>query len=241
MKSARKITMLFGIMTILSITINCEEGRCITEINGKPINEIPMYGEIEKCPELRRSDSLFLTSVLEKTKGDKKTAYIGVSNSAWKAFYANDLLTAIKRFNQAWLIDSTEEQAFWGFGIIEGKQGNFNKSIEYLKRASILDEKNGNILSDLGFTYTRKGQTLSGQEKENLFATADSLFHLSTQLTPDGGCKYSQWAILKFYKNDLDSALRLVQDAESRNYEVDKAFKTDLEERIKAGNGALKR
>jgi hypothetical protein len=82
-----------------------------------------MYGNIKKSPEKLKSDETFVAAIVEKA-GSRESAFNITCKKAWEAFYENDLETAIKRFNQAWLIDSTKAEVYWGFGIYLGSQND---------------------------------------------------------------------------------------------------------------------
>ncbi len=43
--------------------------------------------------------------------------------SAWEKLNAGDSTTAMKRFNQAWLLDPSNPQVFKGFAAVLRKQG----------------------------------------------------------------------------------------------------------------------
>ena len=132
-------------------------------INGyawaeRPENEIPMYGG-DRAPLVEREPPKNA-----KEKADFQEWSRGTSQLGWEYFYKGDADTAIKRFNQAWLFDPDNPQVWWGFGVIMGDRGmkeckdNFLlKAIEYLQKASSLDEKNYQIMIDLAITYTRLG------------------------------------------------------------------------------------
>ena len=57
----------------------------------------------------------------EKTFGDHKKASEYYVSKGWEYFYDNDDETSMKRFNQAWLLDNTNSQIYWGFGNLLGK------------------------------------------------------------------------------------------------------------------------
>src|SRR4051812_13341381 len=82
--------------------------------SSEPVNEIPMYGGARKTPEQEKADKDFTDSVT-KNGTTKEQASKLLTDRGWEAFYNNDLSTAIKRFNQAWLLTPKETRVLWGF------------------------------------------------------------------------------------------------------------------------------
>ncbi len=94
-----------------------------------PLNEVPMYGEQAKTPENERADQQFIDEVLSKgvtrAEGARQVAQYG-----WQALAKNDVSTAIKRFNQAWLLDHDNASAYHGFAVVTLKRGGKAADIE---------------------------------------------------------------------------------------------------------------
>tara|TARA_R110000868_G_scaffold295250_4_gene555681 strand:- start:1093 stop:1434 length:342 start_codon:yes stop_codon:yes gene_type:complete len=88
------------------------------------INLLPMYGEVKKCEQQIISDDEFILESEKQFKNRKKAAEYYVSQG-WEYFYKDDNDTSMKRFNQAWLLDKTNAQVYWGFGNLLGKKSEF--------------------------------------------------------------------------------------------------------------------
>ena len=82
------------------------------------INEQPMFGNQPKTPEMARADAQFIAAA-EKygythAQGSDKSVQLG-----WQYFFdKKDIATAMKRFNQAWLLDPDNGDAFHGFAVL---------------------------------------------------------------------------------------------------------------------------
>ena len=60
---------------------------------------------------------------------------------------------AMRRFNEAWLLNPKNYQAFWGFGAVLSEQGKLVEAIEQLETArELIDDPKQRValLSDLG-------------------------------------------------------------------------------------------
>lgn len=100
--------------------------------HDEKINLAPMYGAgvVEKTVKQKITDSIFIDEVL-KLCGTYDSACKAQNNLAWGYFYDGKIRTAMKRFNQAWLLDSTNASEYFGFScILEVIKENPNEFFE---------------------------------------------------------------------------------------------------------------
>lgn len=138
--SATFLTIIF--LSIESINASAQVVR-----NGD-INLLPMYGGVEKGRSLRKADAEFL-AFCDKKFPSRKEAAAHHAAKGWEYFYANDFKTAIKRYNQAWLLDSTNASAYWGFGVIEGRQEHITEALRYFQLSLRYAPANRRLLIDI--------------------------------------------------------------------------------------------
>ena len=82
-----------------------------------PANEQPMYGGVAKPAALVEADQHFIETVLKRGYTRAKGSDDAVT-TGWNYFFQKDLATAMKRFNQAWLLDPDNGDAFHGFALV---------------------------------------------------------------------------------------------------------------------------
>lgn len=87
--------------------VECKEG----------INLLPMYGKVQKCKRQLESDKEFL-SLSDKEEPNRSKAAIKMMDAGWYYLHQGDYDTAMKRMNQAWLLDSTNVIIFASFAVI---------------------------------------------------------------------------------------------------------------------------
>lgn len=101
-----------------------------------PVNELPLYGGITKSPAMVEADQKFVDAVLQqgftRAKGSDKAV-----QSGWESFRKGDLATAIKRFNQAWLLDPDNGDAFHGFAVVVMARDNNAAAADTLFKTGI--------------------------------------------------------------------------------------------------------
>ncbi|MBC7863790.1 MAG: tetratricopeptide repeat protein [Bacteroidia bacterium] len=88
----------------------------------------PMYDNMNRTSEQRLSDQKFIETMMEDS-GDKTIAAKKMANRGWYYFFHNVIDTAMFRFNQSWLMDSTYAESYFGFAAIREYQG-LNKEAE---------------------------------------------------------------------------------------------------------------
>lgn len=108
-------TLIYLPLYILSSIIF---NSCAQQIECKQgINLLPMYGNIQKCKDQLDSDKEFL-ELSDKHQPDRATAAIEMLDNSWYYIHQGQYDTAIKRINQAWLLDSTNIAIYTSFAVI---------------------------------------------------------------------------------------------------------------------------
>ncbi len=87
-------------------------------------NTLPMYGgkDAIATPIQHKANADFINTFI--TQGvSREEAASGIAKGAWNHFNQGDLETAMKRFNQVWLLDPKNSESYKGFIAILEKQG----------------------------------------------------------------------------------------------------------------------
>ena len=181
---------------------------------GSSINEIPMYGGAKFTPQQQEANEQFIEQMVNRAgsreKASEKSAELG-----WYYYYKNRPRIAMKRFNQAWLLNPDNAHAYWGFGLLSAGYGKEDQAIEMLEKALSLDPNNTRLLGDVANSYVEKAKTLSKASQETkmeFFQRAERLFIKAEQLKPDK-CTYAQWAVLSYYQGDFEKCLEKARRA----------------------------
>ncbi|MGB5165799.1 MAG: carbohydrate binding domain-containing protein [Woeseiaceae bacterium] len=99
-----------------------------------PINELPMYGLRDKTPEQLRADEAYIRHMTRGGRSREASAEVAAKN-AWNVFYRGDKAAAIRRFNQAWLLDPDNQLALWGFAVTAIDRGDWDAALRYYRMA----------------------------------------------------------------------------------------------------------
>ena len=115
--------VVFGLICLISINLSFAQ---------KPDNNEPRYGNIIKSKSDLDADNNFILEVVKKY-GSRTEAARKHTEFGWDYLKQGDNVTAMKRFNQAWLLDSTLLDIYWGFGAVIGARNQYDQAIGYLK------------------------------------------------------------------------------------------------------------
>jgi Flp pilus assembly protein TadD len=89
---------------------------CVTKKSyDAPVNEQPFYGFAAKTPAMIEADEKF---ALEANKIGKDKAFAASLLRGEEALSKNDLATAARRFNQAFLLEKSESRVYHGFALV---------------------------------------------------------------------------------------------------------------------------
>lgn len=195
---------------------------------AQDINLQPKYGLLPKNEAQKTSDTKFLATIDEHYKGNRKKAAEDVSARGWQFLRQGNVSDAMKRFNQAWLIDSSNGSALWGMAAIQGSSGNLNESLKLFAEAESL--LGGDI--DLTADYAKALGIAGAQTKNNaLLNDAFARFARVHDEAPQHTLNLQNWAITLFYVGNYVEAWKKLKLAEAtpRRAEIDQNFVAALQ------------
>ncbi|MBI3502267.1 MAG: tetratricopeptide repeat protein [Bacteroidetes bacterium] len=99
----------------------------------------PMYGKAPRTKEQISADKEYVDAML-KIHGDKYKAAKNAARDGWYYFFHETMDTAMFRFNQCWLIDSTYAESYFGFAAIREYQGLRNDAETFYQMAYKTDK-----------------------------------------------------------------------------------------------------
>lgn len=194
-------TNLLTLALLISLAACSDAQDCRSDINV-----LPMYGRVKKCKEQIAVDEVFLKE-MDNLYHDRKIASMEIANLGWEHFYKNELETAMKKFNQAWLLDSNNYQAYWGYGNIEGKRKNYKESIAFFERALSLNDTNASLLESSSTSFFH---LFLNDNDEQYLDTGINYLRRSLSIDSNNIRALSQLVIAYSY-NNKDSAFKYMQ------------------------------
>lgn len=176
---------------------------CTAPSGGPRIDNLPMYGQpgITR-PELwKKADADFIAKATAGFGGDRKVASKAWSEQADRFLAQQNLDFAMRRYNQAWLLDDTNYEVYWGFGRVMVESDHFEDGVRFTKQAVELcrdDVQLPAVYSDLGVAYSYFADSIPQErssERSTAFAAASEAFAKSVELNPNYGNAWRRWSI----------------------------------------------
>src|SRR5450432_2959247 len=116
---------------------------------------LPKYGHVEKTAGQLEADSEFIQVALPRF-ATKRLASEHLIDLGFKYLY-HDVKTAMYRFNQAYLLDSTNSDIYWGYGAVYMILEDYPRAKEQYEEGLLQDSVNTRILTDCGTYFMTQG------------------------------------------------------------------------------------
>jgi len=191
-----------------------------------------MYGYTDTPLSLTQAHEQF---VLETTAayGSRETASEALAKKGWFLYEHDDLAAAMRRFNEAWLLNPRGAQPYWGFGAILHDQGKVGEARAMLTRAFELDPLNPRLMADLAHLVAQDAtQARVPAEREKLFTKACELFETASVLDPVNGHSYGLWALALYDRGRYAEAWVKVRKAQDLGETIPEKFLQMLRQKM---------
>lgn len=198
---------------IMILTVACKKDIC-----PQLDDTLPMYGDIKKCKPQLLADEKFVDAVVEQY-GSREEATNSMLRFAWRHYMEGNLNASIKRFNQAWLLDSLNTDVYKGFGNIMMDQGKDKESLRYFDKYLALDPANAEVLRLSALSYIHIYD--EGREKDETLLDK-SIIRLKKAVIsePEDARAYSLLVKAYAYKNEIDSARKYMEITDRLNPDI---------------------
>ena len=183
-----------------------------------PLNQQPMFGGQEKNAAMKAADAEFLESVgkqgLAREEGARQAIALG-----WSYFAKRDLPTAMKRFNQAWMLDPENGDAYHGFAVVSASRGAAPAELEKLFLLAVSKPRhNARATVDYGrFLWTQGKLDQSLVQLDKALAESPKAFNARSNM-----------AFVYYRKKDFVKACEWAKGARGNGDELEPGFLEDM-------------
>ena len=171
------------------------------------IRLLPKYGQAQKTEAQKEADQEFIATALKQDSTHRKASDHFIS-LGFKYLY-RDIKTAIYRFNQAYLLDSTNTDIYWGFGAVYMTLGDFPKAEKQYLEGLAINADNTHLLTDYGTYFMTQYYGLQLIDKKgalkNLETAINYMIKSYTLDSNDQNTTY-KLSICYWNKGDCDNA-----------------------------------
>jgi Tfp pilus assembly protein PilF len=196
------------------------------------IRLLPKYGNIPKTEGQKDADKEFIETTLKQYPSNRK-ASDHLIELGFKYLY-RDIKTAMYRFNQAYLLDSTNTDIFWGYAGVYMTLGDYQKAQQQYTEGLMIDPKNTHLLTDYGTYFMAQYYALQLIDKKNALANLDSALNYLTKSyqldTKDQNTTF-KLSICYYQKKDCKNAWKYYDECMSLGGQpITEEFTKDLKE-----------
>ena len=174
----------------------------------KNIRLVPKYGNVEKTQEQKDADQAFIKTTLQ-TEGTKEKASENLVRLGFSYLSKRDFKTAMYRFNQAWLLNPENENAFWGFGGVYFSFNDYENALKQYEEGLSLNPKSSNILTDKATVFMSK---FNDSQDPNDLSTAINLFKASYNIDPKNQSTLFKMSVCYYLKSDCLNARKFYEE-----------------------------
>lgn len=197
---------------------------CMTVAEKEAIEALPMYGQPERVRSdyLKSQDEAFIRQMNYRYRGDLQRASRVVSGQALDILRLGDPDSAMRRLNQAWLLDKHNYQVYWGFAQVLVLRDALSEAAGFLEQAlELLDDpyQKPALLTDMGTLYSlqaERAEALQPGRGAALFAQANARFAAAVALDERYLPVWQRWARSLYRQGDYAGAWEKIAQARQR-------------------------
>lgn len=194
--------------------------------DADPTDTLPMFGQpkINRSEDLKKSDEAFIRDSTLRF-GTRQAGSNTLASQGWAAVRAGQDDVAMRRFNQAWLLNPKNYSVFWGFGAVLSAKGKLSEALEYLETARELvndPKQRVALLCDLGAVHSAYAARLPADrqlERAQQFVLANNRFTESLENDPTFAQSWREWAMSLYDQERYSEAWIRVKKARELNAE----------------------
>ncbi len=197
-----------------------------------------MYGGMDRSlvPELKASDEKLIADTTAHY-GSRRKASSAFVNNGFIYYQQDDLEKAMRRFNQAWLIDPENPEAYWGFASVLQDRGKNCDAKGMMEKALTLNPPifqgfypdAARVLTLCAIT----DKSLSAEEKDRLLLRSESLYRDGEKTEPNKPYLYASWATAYYLRGQYADAWAMVKKCRGLGGQLPNEFLSSLRAQMK--------
>jgi hypothetical protein len=208
-----------------------------TEAGGQDPSLIPMYGGLDRQsdPVLKGADDALIEGTT-KAFGSRSAASKRFTDEGFRFYFHDDLSTAMRRFNQGWLLDPKNADVFYGFMAVMNDHEKYCDARRYGEQAFVLGlERSPETLADAGRSTAlcaMRDSSVDDATKTTYIKQSSEYFSEALVLKPNSSYVYTMWATASYAMGDYQTAWHYVDLARKNGGTIGKRFLKMLKEKM---------
>jgi tetratricopeptide (TPR) repeat protein len=219
--ATRLVFILPTAALILCANLACADDR----------NLLPKYGGLPETAIEREINAKFISGMDKDYHGDRKKASMDMAMRGWQYLAAGDFDDAMRRFNQAWLLNKKNGTALWGMAALTANSEKYDDSVKLFAEAEKFVGSEINFSVDYARTIGMAGVA---RKDDALLKNAFDRFERIYQKEPQHTKNLQNWAMTLFGTGRYSEAwgkVKLAEATPSKN-QLDPSFLAALQSRM---------
>jgi Tfp pilus assembly protein PilF len=158
-------------------------------------------------------------------------------DQGFRFYFQDDLSTAMRRFNQGWLLNPNNPDVYYGFMAVLNDREEFCRAREMVERAFELGlRRKPGELADAGRVYAIcaiQDKTLSGETKSAYAKKSSEYYTEALKLQPNSAYVFGSWATASYWLGDYSAAWEYVKLERQNGGKPGKKFLKMLKEKMR--------
>lgn len=183
----------------------------------KPIDQLPMYGGMDRSsvPRLKAADERLIEGTIKKF-GNREKAAAEIVERGFRLYLQDDLAVAMKRFNQAWILDPDNPEVYWGFATVLHNRGENCEAMRMIDKSLSFGRYITGLYADAGriiVLCTVSDSSLSLDQRKKRLERSEALYAEALQRDDNKGYVFASRATACYWLGDYADAWRMVKKA----------------------------
>lgn len=210
MKTLPYILLLISISSLSGCLASTSPAKQQTRID-----EIPMYGGMDRSqfPEIKAADDKFISDVSAQFGSRERASMLWV-NQGYRFYREDKLGMAMRRFNQAWLLNPENPEVYAGFGSVLNDQAKHCDAMDMMDKALSMNPPTfQGIYTDAGLITVLCGlrdSSLSPERRADILALSETRYKKAEEVEPDKNYLYDSWARAYYWGGRYQEAWKVV-------------------------------
>jgi tetratricopeptide (TPR) repeat protein len=165
---------------------------CASLAHADDRNLLPKYGGLPKTEWQKEADETFIAAMDDQFHGDRNRASMDAAARGWRYLAEHNLADAMRRFNQAWLLNNNNGTALWGMAAVEASSDKYDESLKLFAEAEQF------VGSEINFSVDyAKALGMAGVQRTDAALLKDAFdrFERIYQKAPQNTLNLQNWAI----------------------------------------------
>jgi Tfp pilus assembly protein PilF len=204
--------------------------------DAQPVDQLPMYGGLDRKSEssLRAADEKLIADVT-RHYGSREKASMAFVENGFSFYGRDDLESAMRRFNQAWLLDPNNPEVYFGFAVVLHDKGKSCEAVTQFEKAASFGRFIKGMAPDAARVLVLCAvgdKSLSEVAKAALLVRSDALYAEALINESDKGYVHASMASAMYWRGKYAEAWVAVKLARANGGRLPEQFLRLLQEKM---------